>query len=108
MKALLFLAVLMLPVSALALSDSAIEFCFTTADPKACMHAVSADVQQRQTENWREREYNHQLDMARVQANGLMLFGTGPAFINGMNQNLLRMQQPYVSTPYFQYSNGHQ
>ena len=103
MRVLLFLAALLLPVSAWALTDPVIEYCFTTADPKACLLAISADVQQRQTDNWRERESAHQLDMARIQANGFALFGSGPALINGMNQGFLQMRQPYVNTPAYTY-----
>ena len=44
-----------------------------------------------------------QLEQARIQANGMALFGSGAAFVNGMNQGLQMMQQPYVSTPYFSY-----
>lgn len=45
-------------------------------------------------ENWERRE------VARQQALGLALFGTGPAMINGMNQGMQQMQiHPYVLPP---------
>lgn len=100
MKVLFVLALLIVPASAFALDDSIIRYCFTTANPQSCIQSFNADVQRHQLDMQREL-LQSQMEMARIQANGLMLFGSGPAFINGMNQGFQNMQQPYVSTPYF-------
>jgi hypothetical protein len=106
MRILLFLAVLMFPVSAFALSDSLIDYCLTTPDPRACLKSVSADVQASR-ENFQrdlqQRQYDTELEQARIQANGMALFGSGHALIQGMNQGFQNMQQPYISTPPIQY-----
>ncbi len=106
MRVLLFLGALLSATPAFALSDSLIDYCLTTADPKACLHSVSTDLEQGRLDAQREmqqRQLEAQLEAAQIQANGLALFGSGPALIQGMNQGFQQMQLPYVSTPQFQY-----
>ena len=100
----LFLGALFIASPAFALSESAIEYCLSTPNPKACLVAVSADVNQRRMEAAQQRQIDAQLEQARIQANGLALFGAGNAFVNGMNQGLHQMHQPYVNTPQYQYT----
>ena len=48
-----------------------------------------------------QQYYDNQLEQARIQANGMALFGSGQALINGMNQGFQNMQQPrYDSQPF--------
>lgn len=105
MRVPLFLAALLLPVSAWAISDSIIGYCFTTANPQACIQSFNDDAQRYQREMQQEF-LRAQLEAARIQANGMALFGSGPAFINGMNQGFQNMQLPYVNTPAFTYPLG--
>ena len=96
----LFLGALLIASPAFALNDSVISYCFTTADPKACITSFMAD--ERAYQSQLQRQYlDNQLEQARIQANGLALFGAGNAMINGMNQGFQNMQQPYVQTPYY-------
>ena len=101
---MLLIGLLFVTVPAFA-GDPVVEYCFTTADPKACLNTIQADVDQRRREAQRE-VFNQQLELARIQANGYALFGSGPAMINGVNQGFHQMQQPYVNTPQFQYAPG--
>ncbi len=99
-----FLGVLCITTPAFALSDYQIDYCLTTKDPKACLHDIAEGQARHQRELLRDA-YIVQLEQARLQANGLALFGSGAALIHGMNQGLQNMQQPYVSTPSLSY--GH-
>jgi len=109
MRALLFfLGLLFMTTPAWALGDSIVEFCFTTSDPQACIKQRIADEARADAATARlhptERvdanaALQAQLEMARLQANGLALFGSGAAMINGMNQGFQHMQVPYVSSP---------
>ena len=48
-----------------------------------------------------ERQFQTQLEQARIQADGMALFGSGPAMINGINQGFQNMQQPrYAPQPF--------
>jgi hypothetical protein len=59
----------------------------------SCMQSLSG-ASQAQTQDQTQR------DLARQQANGLALFGSGNALINGMNQGFQNMQvHPYVLPP---------
>ena len=47
-----------------------------------------------------QQQRQHESDLARQQAAGMALFGSGNALINGMNQGLRQMQvHPYVLPP---------
>lgn len=92
----IFLGLLLMPAYAFALSDPTIEYCRTTPDPTLCLHVFT-------NQSMQERQWSVQLEQARIQSTGMVLFGSGAAFVNGMNQGLQMMQQPYVSTPYFSY-----
>jgi hypothetical protein len=66
--------------------------------------AQQRDIQQRQIDAqlaMQQRMIDAQLEQARLQANGMALFGTGQALINGMNQGFQNMQQPrYTPFPF--------
>ena len=103
---LLFLAALLFPISALAQDTALIDYCLTTADPRSCLASLLADQQasqQRFQRDMQAAQLQNQLEQARIQANGMALFGAGNALINGTNQGFQNMQQPYVNTPYFSY-----
>jgi len=107
MRALLFfLGLLFMTTPAFALSDAILDYCLSTKDPKACIQEVQAGQERHQRELQRDA-YAAQLEQARLQANGLALFGSGAAMINGMNQGFQNMQQPYINTPSHSYSSGH-
>jgi hypothetical protein len=102
----IFLAALFIPVSAFAMSDSVVDMCLGTAQPRQCIQSFLSEQQnatQAQQERWFAQQRSMQLEQARIQANGMALFGAGNALINGMNQGFHQMQQPYVNTPQFQY-----
>ena len=104
MKRILFIILMCLPVPALA--DSIVDYCFTTANPKACMQSVMDDRANYQRLLANEQAMRTQLEAARIQAQGLMLFGSGPAFINGMNQHLSNMRvqfEPMTIAPVYPY-----
>jgi hypothetical protein len=46
-----------------------------------------------------QRQIDAQLEQARIQANGMALFGAGNALINGMNQGFNNMRLPMSPTP---------
>lgn len=97
MRVLLFLGLLLIASPAFALSDAAIDYCLGTPNPKACLQAVSTDVEQRKLDAQREQQQQYlqtQLEQARIQANGMAAFGAGNAMINGMNRGLQNMQLP--------------
>lgn len=102
MKTLLVLFMLLLPVSAWAISDPLVDYCLTTKDPTRCLQEVTkwkqeyADSYQRDLAAQRQ----HEMNVARQQATGFALFGSGPALINGMNQGFQNMQvHPYYLPP---------
>lgn len=98
----IFLGLLITATPAFALDESIIQYCFTTANPQSCLHAFNDEAQRSQRE-MQQRQIDAQLEQARIQAQGMALFGAGNALINGMNQNLQNMQQPYLNTPQFSY-----
>lgn len=98
---MIFLGCLLLASPAYAISERAIDFCFTTKDPKACVSTMLAE-EQAQQRAVAEESLASARELARIQAQGLMLFGSGPAFINGMNNGFHQMQLPYVNTPQYQ------
>ena len=102
MRSFLIFLGLLFAVPVFAASDPIIEYCFTTSDPKSCLVAIQADVGaarlQRQ-QDMQAQQLQAQLEAARIQAQGLILFGSGPALIQGMNQGFQMMRQPYISTP---------
>ena len=105
MRVLLFLGALLIASPAYAIGDSLIGYCFTTPNPQACITDFMNQERQVQEAEARraERQQAVILEQARIQANGMALFGAGNAMINGMNQGFRQMQQPYVNTPYFSY-----
>jgi len=104
MKTILMLVgLLFVAVPAFAINDSVVSYCFTTATPQNCIQQFLAEERAYQQMVQREFQQN-QLEQARIQANGMALFGAGNAMINGVNQGFRMMQQPYVNTPYFQHS----
>ena len=102
MRVLLFLGALLIASPVFALNDSIISYCLTTQDPKHCLSSFVADERAYQTQLQHEL-IAAQLEQARMQANGMALFGAGNALVNGMNQGFRQMQQPHVNTPYFSY-----
>jgi hypothetical protein len=94
MRVLLFLGALLLASPAWAINDSIIGYCFTTANPKGCIASFVADERAYQLQ-LQQQALAAQLEQARIQANGMALFGAGNAMINGMNQGFQNMQQPY-------------
>ena len=103
MRAMLILVALLIPIPSFAFSQSIVDYCFTTADPQRCLSTFLAEEQAYQRTQ-AERLAAFQREQARSQVEGLLLFGSGAAFINGMNQGFHQMQLPYVSTPMFAYS----
>ena len=102
MRVLLFVGALLVASPVLAMNDSIISYCLTTADPQRCLSSFLADERAHNDQLQREaqqRQIAAQLEQARIQANGMALFGAGNALINGMNQGFQNMQQPYVNTP---------
>jgi hypothetical protein len=100
---LIFLGLLM---TVPAFADPLIDYCLTTSDPKTCLVSVleARDQAQRDFQlQLQAQQLQVQLDAARIQANGMALFGSGPALIQGMNQGFQMMRQPYISTPSQQY-----
>ena len=95
----IFLAVLLSPLSAFALTDAFIDYCLTTKNPKACIQSL-LEMKQANQQELQHEAYLAQLEQARIQANGLALFGSGQALIQGMNQGFQNMQLPYVNRPY--------
>lgn len=97
MRVLLFLGFLLIATPAFALSDSFIDFCLTTDNPKACLRSAAEFTHSHQLQQ-QQAAYDAQRELARIQANGMAMFGTGPALINGMNQHLsnMRVQTPPV------------
>ena len=100
---ILLIGMLFVTVPAFAISDSVVSYCFTTATPQNCIQKFLAEERAYQQMVQREMQQN-QLEQARMQANGMALFGAGNAMMNGVNQGFRQMQQPYVDTPYFQYT----
>ena len=105
MRVLVLATVLVLGVSgsAWALGDAVIDYCLTTANPKACLQSVQREVDQAQREHQHamlQQQQAAQIEAARLQANGLAAFGSGRALVNGMNQGLRQMEvHPYVLPP---------
>ena len=86
-----------------ALSDSLIDYCLTTAQPKQCLVDVQRELAQQDLER-QQAQWNQQAqlqrDLARQQAAGMAAFGSGNALINGMNQGMRQMQvHPYLLPP---------
>lgn len=111
MRLIVFLGALLLASPAFASSDLIVTFCKSQPDPRACIRGFideQAIVHQEAQARWnqqhefmRQQQFQAQLEHARVQSNGLALFGSGAAMINGVNQGFQNMQQPYVNTPFF-------
>ncbi len=101
MKSLLTILVLVLSAgSAWALSESAMDYCFTTSNPKQCLVELQREVRAAQAGPTWEQQAQLQRDLARQQAAGMAAFGSGNALINGMNQGFRQMQvQPYYLPP---------
>ncbi len=101
MKSLLTILFLVVSAgSAWALSESVIDYCMTTANPKQCLVDIQRDVAPVQTGPTWEQQAQLQRDLARQQAAGMAAFGSGNALINGMNQGFRQMQvQPYYLPP---------
>lgn len=109
MRVLLFLAALLLPIPAFALDESIIRYCFTMPNPQSCLEgqlrgerlADDAIARAHTSEALilQQRMIDAQLEQARIQANGMALFGAGNALINGMNQGFQNMQLPYNQPP---------
>ena len=95
MRTLLAVILVLSASSAWALTDSAIEFCFTTAQPKQCLVEIQREVAANQAApsgpHW-DQQAQLQRDLARQQAAGMAAFGSGNALVNGMNQGLRQMQ----------------
>lgn len=86
--------------TAWALSDAVIDYCLTTANPKQCLVDIQRDIAAAQGQSQWEHQAQLQRDLARQQAAGMALFGTGNALVNGMNQGMQQMQiHPYVLPP---------
>jgi len=100
---LLVIGMLFVATPAFAMSESIVGYCFTTPQPQPCIENFLAQERKAQEAEQRraDRQMEVQLEQARIQAQGLALFGSGNALINGMNQGFNHMQQPYVSTPQF-------
>lgn len=96
MRTLLIIASLLIPGSAFALSDSIIDYCLTTANPKSCLATVIAE-ERNVRQDQQDREYQARLELQREQSRGMALFGAGNAMINGMNQGFSAMHQPMVA-----------
>jgi hypothetical protein len=95
---------LLFAVPAFASSELILAYCNAQPDPRECIRGFidqQFEAQKAAQEQWNQRQSAIQLEQARMQANGMALFGAGNALINGMNQGFQHMQQPYVSTPYF-------
>jgi len=91
------------------------EYCLTTRHPEDCIAALQMDLRERQQEDqfdqrhreqfdrqqleMQQRQIDAQLEQARVQANGMALFGAGQALINGMTQGFNQMRLPMPTTP---------
>lgn len=99
---MLALAILLSASPAVAMNESLVSYCFTTSNPQSCISALLTE-ERRSTLDVQQRQLQAQIEQARLQAEGLMLFGAGAAYINGMNQGFHQMQLPYVSTPMFAY-----
>lgn len=89
--------------SAWALSESVIDYCLTTTNPKQCLVDIQRDLAASQPPvagpTW-DQQAQLQRDLARQQAAGMAMFGSGNALINGMNQGMQNMQvHPYVLPP---------
>lgn len=99
---LIAMAILLSPICAGAFSDRIVDYCFTTKDPHRCITSFLADERTDQFNQQRElqqRQIDAQLEQARIQANGMALFGAGNALVQGMNQSLQNMQIPYNQPP---------
>ena len=98
MKVLLMAVVLLSAGTAWAMTPEEIgQFCarqFTVEQYRAsCMQSLTGSYQAQQQDQL-------QRDLARQQANGMALFGSGNALINGMNQGMQHTQiHPYVLPP---------
>ncbi len=103
MKYLLAAILVLSAGSAWALSESVIDYCMTTANPRQCLVEIQREVrgaQSQQTGPTWEQQAQLQRDLARQQAAGMAAFGSGNALINGMNQGFRQMQvQPYYLPP---------
>lgn len=112
MRYLIFLG-LLIAAPAFASSDLIVKFCNAQPDPRACIrgfideqvveHQAAQEQSNRRDAEIRQQYLANQLEQARIQANGMALFGSGPALIQGMNQGFQMMRQPYISTPAQQY-----
>lgn len=85
------LMLLLLATPAFSMSDRIIDYCLTTANPTRCIQTFLSEERQAQRDE-AILQYQAQVNAARAQAEGLMLFGTGPALIQGMNQGFQNMQ----------------
>ena len=113
MRSFMIFLGLLIASPALASSDLIVTFCKTQPEPRACIRDFIDSqwtIQQEAQAKWEQRQdrirqENAQLHLehARLQANGLALFGSGAAMINGVNQGFQNMQLPYVNTPAFSY-----
>ncbi len=105
MKVLLAVVLVLSASSAWALSDSTIDYCLTTANPKQCLVDIQRDLNATGGGAQWEQQAQLQRDLARQQALGMAAFGSGNALINGMNQGFRQMQvHPYVLPPAQQYN----
>ena len=103
----IFLGAVLIPVSAFAITPSLVDYCLTTVNPTMCITDATTRERDHDAQRQQALVLETQLEQARIQANGMALFGAGNALINGMNQQFQNMQLPYVDTPYFTYPNGH-
>ncbi|MEO5630696.1 MAG: hypothetical protein ABIQ24_13035 [Nitrospiraceae bacterium] len=98
MKLLLALVVLLTASTVFAMSDSIVDYCLTTQDPRSCITSFRSEERISQRD-MQQRQLDAQLEQTRIQANGIALFGSGEALINGMNQGFQNMQQPTYTLP---------
>jgi hypothetical protein len=80
-------------------TKSNIEYCNATTNPQDCIASFRADKELAAQHEMQERQIDAQLEQARIQANGMALFGAGNALINGMNQGFQNMQRPLTPAP---------
>src|SRR5690242_6435199 len=98
MKRLILSLLLVIPTLAWASSFEALmDYCLNLPDKAErdrCVHSLTKDIA--------AMNQRHQEELARQQAFGMALFGSGPALIQGMNQGFRMMQQsvqPFPARP---------
>lgn len=101
---MIFLGLLFIAGPAIAGDNPIVDYCLTTKDPAGCISNFLAEQQASQQNFQREmqaQQLRANIEQARIQANGMALFGAGNAFINGMNQGFQNMQHPISPPPAF-------